>query len=546
MHKKTMITLQELLKNAIFSTATIVAGEQGLSNKIEWSHIIDLPDVVRVVGEGHQLILTTGQGIPADATAQETFITEMAEAGLSGIIVSVGGQFFQKIPQIMLDAANRHHFPIVTIPSEVRFIDITRLIHEQLVSHQYTLLKRSDHIHQTLVQIVLEGGGLQDLAKALAQLVNRSVTIEDPDLNVLASAEYGEIDPARRQSIKTGGTPEFIREFVREQGILDRLNQSLKPTKVRAFPEHGMTKERIVTPIVVERQVYGYLWLIATDEPLDESDTMTIERAAIVAALIMLKEDAIRQTEARLQADVISQLLSEQPHSLALADKANRLGLNLNQPQRVMLLHLPAGTLPTLRLTRKLKPVVRKYTKHAILHPMGANLILISPAAVDATKLGNSLIDAFSGLKIGVGNVGDTQGDLAKSYHQAKEALEVGIALAKTEPILFFSELGFLHWLYLLPTQAGNGNRYADQIRLLATEERAERAQLLRTLEVFLDYGGNAAETARELHIHRNTLAYRIKQIEALCSLSLTDPQTRVNLQIAIKAHRLMRPGSET
>lgn len=540
-----MFTLQDLLNNPIFSTAEIVAGENGLSHVVEWSHIVDLPDVVSVVGEGPQLIITTGQAIPADAATQKKFITEMAQAGLSGIIVSVGGNFLQKIPRPMIDAANRHDFPIITVPAEVRFIDITRIIHEQLVSQQYAMLKRSDHIHQTLVQIVLEGGGLQDLAKALAQLVNRSVTIEDPELNVLASAEFGEVDPARQQSIQHGGTPEFIRTFVREQGILDRLNQSLKPTKVRAFPEHGMTKERIVTPIVVERKVYGYLWLIATDEPLDESDTMTIERAAIVAALIMLKEDAIRQTEARLQADVISQLLSDEPHSLALADKANRLGLDLQRAQRVMLLHLPTDTLPSLRMADKLRPLIRQYTTRAILQPLGGNFILILPDEVDEEHLAASLVSTFDGLKIGVGNIAPTLMDLAESYQQAKEALEVGEALSATESIFRFADLGFLHWLYLLPTKAGNGNRYADQVRLLATEERAERAQLLRTLEVFLDYGGNAAETARELHIHRNTLAYRIKQIETLCGVSLNDPQARVNLQIAIKAYRLMQRNQE-
>jgi DNA-binding PucR family transcriptional regulator len=62
---------------------------------------------------------------------------------------------------------------------------------------------------------------------------------------------------------------------------------------------------------------------------------------------------------------------------------------------------------------------------------------------------------------------------------------------------------------------------------------------LLRTLEVFLDYGANAAETARAMKIHRNTLTYRLKQIENYTQLSLNDPKTRLNLQVAVKAFRL-------
>ena len=248
-----MFTLAKLLQFPIFAQAKVVAGEKGLDNPIEWSHIIDVPDVVEMVGEGRQLILTTGQGLPQLSQAQSQFIADLAEAGLSGIIISVGGKFLQEIPQPFISAADKLGFPIITIPRDLRFVDITRLIHEKIVSRQYALLKESDHIHQTLTRIVLEGGGLQDLANALSELVERSVTIEDPGLNLLAHATHGEVDRARLESIEGGGTPKVIRRFVKEQGILDKVKNSLKPMSVPAFPEHGMTK-RIVAPILVERQ----------------------------------------------------------------------------------------------------------------------------------------------------------------------------------------------------------------------------------------------------------------------------------------------------
>lgn len=533
-----MFTLSKLLQFPIFAQAKVVAGEKGLDNSIEWSHIIDVPDVVEMVGEGRQLILTTGQGLPQAPQAQSQFIADLAAAGLSGIIISVGGKFLQEIPQPFISAADKLGFPVITIPRDLRFVDITRLIHEKIISRQYALLKESDHIHQTLTQIVLEGGGLQDLANALSDLVERSVTIEDPDLNLLAHATHGEIDRARLESIESGGTPKVIRRFVKEQGILDKVKNSLKPMPVPAFPEHGMTK-RIVAPILVERQLYGYLWFIAGQSPLDEADTMAIERAAIVAALTMLKDTAVRQTEARLQADVISQLLSGNPHTPALEDKANRLGLNLKQPQRVLLLRPPVATLPSLRLADKLKPVLQKVTSEFIIQIRGQNMILILSDAVDAKALGQSLLNALPGLKIGVGNTAPTLINLSQSYQEAKEALEIGLLLNDISDIHCFEDLGLLHWLYQLPPEAKPGNRYAARIQVLAAEEKAARAELLRTLEVFLDYGANAAETARAMKIHRNTLTYRLKQIENYTQLSLNDPKTRLNLQVAVKALRL-------
>ncbi len=541
-----MITLSKLLKDPVFKSANVVAGAAGLEQPVEWSHIIDVPEVIEMVGPGRNLIITTGQGLPHDPQAQTRFVAELAQAGLAGIIISVGGKFFQTVPPAFLAAAEVWNFPVITVPREIPFVKITRTIHEQLISQHYAMLKRSDHIHQRLTHIVLEGGGLQELAEALTELVNRAVTIEDPSLNLLAYAKHGESDIARQKSIETGGTPELIRNFVKEQGILSQLQHSLKPTIVPAWPEHGMTKERIVSPIMVEREIYGYLWLIAGDEPLSEADAMTIERAAIVAALIMLKDTTIKQTVARLQADVVSQLLSKHPHSLALADKANRLGLDLEQAQRVILLRPPAGVLPSLRLADKFMPVVRDYTSNLILQPLGQNLILILPDHVYDQTLGRALLERLPEMKIGIGAVAPTLTDLAQSYEQAKEALEIGLMLNGESRIFKFEELGFLHWLYHLPPQATTNNRYADWVKILATDERAARAQLLYTLEIFLDCGGNAAETARVLGIHRNTLAYRLKQIETCCQTSLTEPETRLNLQIAIKSFHLTKDSAES
>ena len=535
-----MLTVEQLLKNPLFSEAKIAAGQAGLQNIVEWSHIIDVPEVVGMV-EARNLIITTGQGISGQLPSEQVaFVLNLIQAQTAGLVISIGGTFFQQIPQPMLEAADQQNYPIITVPHTLRFVDITRAIHEQSISHQYALLKRSDYIHQTLTNLVLEGGGLQDLAEALAKLVNRSVTIENPALNqLLAYAMVGEVDSARKESIEAGKTPPFIRQHVMESGILEKAMHRLQPVFVPAWPEHGMTKERILAPIVVGREIYGYVWLIAGHEPLNEADQMAIERAAMVAALIMLNETAIRQTEARLQVDLISQLLSGQSEPLLLADRANRLGLDLQQPQRVVLLKPPESQLPSLRLADSLGQIIQMFTGKYIIQPLGQYLILILPGEVDVGRLGKALTQTLAGLKTALGRIAPTLVRLAQSYEEAKEAMEIGQALDTDCHIYDIDDLGFLPWLYHLPPESRTMNPFVQRIERLATNERARRAQLLKTLEVLLECGNNASETARLLGIHRNTLTYRIRQIESICGVSLADPEARLNLQIAIKAYRL-------
>ena len=58
----------------------------------------------------------------------------------------------------------------------------------------------------------------------------------------------------------------------------------------------------------------------------------------------------------------------------------------------------------------------------------------------------------------------------------------------------------------------------------------------MRTLDAFLRAGGNHMRAARDLNVHRNTLIYRLERIqELLGGADLEDPETRLNLQLALK-----------
>ena len=66
-----------------------------------------------------------------------------------------------------------------------------------------------------------------------------------------------------------------------------------------------------------------------------------------------------------------------------------------------------------------------------------------------------------------------------------------------------------------------------------------DKLTCFKTLETYLDAGGNSVQTADALHIHRSTLNYRLARIKEICDVDLSSPSTRLNLQIALKLMRL-------
>lgn len=80
---------------------------------------------------------------------------------------------------------------------------------------------------------------------------------------------------------------------------------------------------------------------------------------------------------------------------------------------------------------------------------------------------------------------------------------------------------------------------YRNQ-HLGALLENDPRGQLVETLGVFLDQGGSQRLAAEALGIHRNTLSYRLRQINASLGASLEDPHTRLTLHVAVAIHRVL------
>jgi DNA-binding PucR family transcriptional regulator len=78
----------------------------------------------------------------------------------------------------------------------------------------------------------------------------------------------------------------------------------------------------------------------------------------------------------------------------------------------------------------------------------------------------------------------------------------------------------------------------------LAEQDSARGSELLPTLAAFLSSGGRWAATAAQLHVHVNTLRYRLERVEALTGRNLEDPDDRVDFHLALRARGFLGAGA--
>jgi DNA-binding PucR family transcriptional regulator len=170
----------------------------------------------------------------------------------------------------------------------------------------------------------------------------------------------------------------------------------------------------------------------------------------------------------------------------------------------------------------------------------------LDPADADAgvawvERLRSSLEESLAPESLSVvAGVGRTPGPDTTPYaamREATRAADIAASMGAASPAaLHFARLGALRLIFHLADNPELRAFQRDVLGPLETSDAARRSEFVRTLEAFLRAGGNHMRAARDLNVHRNTLIYRLERIqELLGGTNLEDPETRLNLQLALK-----------
>ncbi len=159
------------------------------------------------------------------------------------------------------------------------------------------------------------------------------------------------------------------------------------------------------------------------------------------------------------------------------------------------------------------------------------------PASID--RLADAVRSGWSGADRWLAVSSAVRGHVGLPDAAAEARFVAGLLRAGriAGPIAAFDDARTLGpWQLLYQLREGDAVRAfaADILRELPSQDR--RAELRRTLAIFLETGGASVEAARLLGIPRNTLAYRLRRIAILTGLDPLKPANRLSLQVALMA----------
>lgn len=524
------MTVKDALGIDSLRSARLVAGARGLGRDVRWAHVIDIPDPLPWVRAG-QLLLTTGYAWPAAETRQRAQIREFGERGLAAVALAVP-RYLTEFSAAARDEADAGGLPLIEIPFEVPFAQITEELHRAILAEQYQIIERSEHIHRALTRAAAGGTNLDDLARVLGELIRRSVTFEDPAGKLLAYYTAGtRVDSVREQTLRSEQSPPATFEALEQRGLLREIRSAAGPLRIPAIPEIAMAA-RVVCPIRLGAELVGFVWIIEGEDPLSELDYRAAEHAALVAAVHIAHQRDLVQTEARLGYASLGSLLEAEDDDPRAVERARLLGFDPQSWHRVGIAVIPEP-LPLARegfmRRERIAEVLRSKLEVAGSKPLvTVNLNLVSfllPDGLDAQALWRSLGD--DGVSIALGRRYRGTAGARRSYREARSLLNYrdGSRVCRFEEALVPRVL------------MGDAGARDDFIKDMfgALRARKSGAVLEQALLTLAKSGFNFKRASQQLDVHLNTLRYRLARAVEILNVRLDDPETRFRLQLAAR-----------
>lgn len=276
--------------------------------------------------------------------------------------------------------------------------------------------------------------------------------------------------------------------------------------------------------------------------------------AALADGYLAARRTMVRREEA-LRRELIDDLLRGDPDVAGIVQRAEPFGLDLARPHQVALA-LPARRLAeVVAATGRLERVIldRFGDRDVLVAAKDGMLAVLVPGSVaprarragrhDAGELGHVMRSALRSVpggepwRVAVGRPYPGAFGIARSYEEAREALDLGGKLDLPENVAYAEDL--LVYRMLLRDQAAIADLIEGVLSPL-TSARGGADPLLATVEAYFASGGVATHAARRLHLSVRAVTYRLGRVRALTGYDPNNPADWFTLHAAVLGARLL------
>ncbi|MGB9860106.1 MAG: PucR family transcriptional regulator [Moorellaceae bacterium] len=402
-----------------------------------------------------------------------------------------------------------------------------------------------------LLSMVQEDAGLQTLTNEIAAYLRNPVAIFARGLKLLAhSQNYTMNYKPWLETIEKGYlvVEENVSHLLQEQS---KMSQGIKSPFI--FYAEGMRYRIAVKNIIKGNEEIGIFQVIEYNYPITRGALDLMEALNVYLAIELNKRELIRYNNTLLHAQLIADLLENRVNNLQeLKKRSENLGWLLAKYLFVLAIKPVSHFLVGQQLSwirDQLNIIIP--SSHCIVYDKGIVVIINKNTDSPFTKETETRLIALLkewGLCCGLSQCSTNILEASRLYKQSLQAIKFGLVVHPERFIYDYSSYA-LHDFFDTCLQNENiSSYYHPAVAVLKDYDAKHQGELLETLRTYINNHNNQIATAKQMHIHRSALLYRLRKIEELTGVDLHNPDTIFHLQLSFKLlehekHFSMSPG---
>ena len=397
--------------------------------------------------------------------------------------------------------------------------------HVKISAHSASV-ERAAAAHDRMTALVVRGGGVEEVAAAVAEVLGGGLLVLDADGRTLA--RVGTIEAPERS---------VINEAV-----------SASRSDGRSVRRGSFWCSAIIAGASTGAAEHMGALVLQPDHELADADEQILERAALVTALLLLFRRTVADAEGRVRGELLDDLIARPVRDAeVLRDRARRLQVDVDRPHVMVCVDDPAAGSGAARQRALSWAHTFAGQRFGLAAARDGRIVLMLPGD-DAGALARAVAKEL-------GRVREPAGDRRRgrarpagrptwpppsgrpTAARARWPPSAGPATAPPAPSSASS--GCCWALSKKDRTATSTPSCARAIGVVVDYDSRRGTALLRTLECYFGSGGSLARAAEQLHVHVNTVTQRLERVAQLLGPDWQKPERALEVQLALRLHRL-------
>lgn len=391
-----------------------------------------------------------------------------------------------------------------------------------------------------LVNALFSGNGLQYLVDTATQIFGNPVYVVDLQNKYLAMSAGLIPDNAFFNAESQSG-------YISEQGILsiraNRLDDKIRRSNTAYYYVNELVqKGMLVDAVRIQGIEVGHIMMLESEHPFRDFDADFFHRFSNLISMELQKDSAYARNKGVMYSYFLSDLLKNPGQDASkIKQRLRLLGYNLKEAFYIVAIPPAGHSTSDLQLNIILERLIQIFSGSIYVIYEDTIVFFISRALFqnlseyEMTQLADYL--SANQLKAGISNFFQQLEDMPYFYQQAVDAVNLGLKLKDPSPVYYYSD----YYVYkMLETAEKNSANIRFLIHpglmKLYLYDQQKNTELIATLKEYLHHPGQTSLAAKNLHIHKNTLLYRIGKIKELigCELEIGEEYMNMNLSLMI------------